>query len=148
MLRERAGFELQCVATQVRVLDRYQGGPATLVGAEGCGRQSMYQRRLRYSYQQGGRTTQNTKWERAALPSNAFVAPPPSAYLAPSQYPVGSIPVATPPAPTQIQSSDALAPQQAPAPVAPAVPAPPAPPSAPPATPTPTRIFGSAAPAD
>jgi hypothetical protein len=133
MLRERACFELQCKDTQLRVLDRYDGGPATLVGAHGCGRQAMYQRRLRYSYQQGGRTTRNTKWERATTAMSAPpVPPPPDTYVAPPPNAESGNPVSV------AVPDEAGAPQQAPAlSTAP-------PPAASTAPPAPTRVFGSA----
>ena len=63
-LLQRGRFELQCPEATAQVLERYQDGPATLVGIEGCGRQAIYERRLRYSYHTRSRTTRNTKWER------------------------------------------------------------------------------------
>jgi hypothetical protein len=37
-LLKGARFEVQCGEAQLQVLERRQGGPETLAGAQGCGR--------------------------------------------------------------------------------------------------------------
>jgi hypothetical protein len=64
LLLTRARFDLQCPEATAQVLEMHTSGPATLVGAAGCGRQAQYERRLRHDGWRGGHTTRNTKWER------------------------------------------------------------------------------------
>lgn len=135
MLLERARFELHCPEAQLSVLERFQGAtehqhmPATLVGVDGCGRQSMYKRRLRRRYGHG-RTTDNTKWEPTG-PSPAFAYPAPPA--PPSQV--------MPPSPEPLP--EAPPPKQEPLPL----PAPAATPANSPVQAPPARVFGTVAPA-
>ncbi|MBA3841078.1 MAG: hypothetical protein H0X39_00385 [Actinobacteria bacterium] len=65
-LQKRAQFELQCPAATVLVLERAnEDGPATLVGAQGCGQQTLYARRLRRSGWTGNYTARNAgPWMR------------------------------------------------------------------------------------
>ena len=64
MLQNRARFDLQCPEATITMLERHNNGPAPLIGGAGCGRQAMYERRLRSDRSSGGRTTRNTKWEQ------------------------------------------------------------------------------------